>query len=59
MTERQWLRGPAIASRARRKVCFPSGGTECAAWHYAPFLGAHERAVQAELSFLRQNLLEA
>jgi pimeloyl-ACP methyl ester carboxylesterase len=27
--------------------------------HYAPFLGAHERAVQAELSFLRQNLLEA
>ena len=27
--------------------------------HYAPFLGAHERAVQAELSFLRQTLLEA
>ncbi len=27
--------------------------------HYAPFLGAHERAVQAELSFLRRNLLEA
>jgi pimeloyl-ACP methyl ester carboxylesterase len=27
--------------------------------HYAPFLGVHERAVQAELSFLRQNLLEA
>jgi len=27
--------------------------------HYAPFLGAHERAVQAELSFLRQNRLEA
>jgi uncharacterized protein len=24
--------------------------------HYAPFLGAHERAVQAELSFLRHNL---
>jgi len=34
MTEPQWLRGPAIASRARRKVCFSSGGTECAAWFY-------------------------
>ena len=34
MTERQWLRGPGIASRARQKVCFPSGGTECAAWFY-------------------------
>jgi uncharacterized protein len=35
MTERQWLRGPEIASRARQKVRFPSGGTECAAWFYA------------------------
>ena len=34
MTERQWLRGPGIASRVRQKVCFPSGGIECAAWFY-------------------------
>ena len=34
MTERQWLRGPGIASRARQKVRFSSGGTECAAWFY-------------------------
>src|SRR6516225_6665604 len=34
MTERQWLRGPGIASRARQKVRFSSGGTECAAWYY-------------------------
>ena len=34
MTERQWLPGPGIASRARQKVCFPSGGTKCAAWFY-------------------------
>src|SRR5271169_2729237 len=34
MTERQYLRGPGIAFRARQKVCFPSGGTECAAWFY-------------------------
>ena len=34
MTQRQWLRGPGIASRARQKVYFSSGGTECAAWFY-------------------------
>ena len=34
MTEQQWLRGPAIATRARQKVRFSSGGTECAAWFY-------------------------
>ena len=34
MTERRWLRGPGIASRVREKVCFSSGGTECAAWFY-------------------------
>jgi len=34
MTERQWLHGPGIASRVRQKVCFPSGGIECAAWFY-------------------------
>ena len=34
MTERQWLPGPGIASRARQKVCFSSGSTECAAWFY-------------------------
>jgi hypothetical protein len=25
--------------------------------HYEPFLGGHERAVEAELSFLRRHLL--
>src|SRR5579871_1490645 len=34
MTERQWLDGPAIASRPRHKVRLASGGTDCAAWFY-------------------------
>ena len=34
MTEQQYLCGPGIACRARQQVCFPSGGTECAAWFY-------------------------
>src|SRR5215472_899008 len=34
MTERQWLPGSGIASRARQKVRFSSGDTECAAWFY-------------------------
>ena len=39
MTERQWLRGPGIASRARQKVRLSSGGTECAAWFYPGTIG--------------------
>jgi hypothetical protein len=42
----------------RQKIRFASGGTECAGGHYEPFLGGHEQAVEAELSFLRRNLLE-
>jgi uncharacterized protein len=35
MTTQQWAgNGPRNASRARQKVHFPSGGTECAAWFY-------------------------
>ena len=48
------LAGPAVraASRAPRAelVRMPGG-------HYEPFLGGHERAVEAELSFLRRHLL--
>jgi uncharacterized protein len=46
---------PAVraARRAPRAelVCLPGG-------HYEPFLGGHERAVEAELSFLRRHLVE-
>ena len=49
------LAGPAAraASRAARAelVRLPGG-------HYAPFLDAHEQAVEAELSFLRRHVLE-
>jgi fermentation-respiration switch protein FrsA (DUF1100 family) len=43
------------ARRAPRAelVRLPTGG------HYEPFLGGHERAVEAELSFLRRHLLGA
>jgi uncharacterized protein len=34
MTQQQWLRGPGVASRARQKIRFSSGGAECAAWFY-------------------------
>ena len=48
------LAGPAVraARRAARAelVRLPGG-------HYAPFLDAHEQAVEAELSFLRRHLL--
>jgi hypothetical protein len=48
------LAGPAVrvAGRAPRAelVRMPGG-------HYEPFLGGHERAVEAELSFLRRHLL--
>ena len=48
------LAGPAVraADRAPRAelVRMPGG-------HYEPFLGGHERAVEAELSFLRRHLL--
>jgi fermentation-respiration switch protein FrsA (DUF1100 family) len=48
------LAGPAVraASRAPRGelVRMPGG-------HYEPFLGGHERAVEAEMSFLRRHLL--
>jgi hypothetical protein len=27
--------------------------------HYEPFLGGHEKAVEAQLSFLRRHLLES
>ena len=47
------LAAPAVraASRAPRGelVRMPGG-------HYEPFLGGHERAVEAELSFLRRHL---
>jgi len=49
------LAGPAVgaAQRApRAEVIRIPGG------HYDPFLGGHEQAVEAELSFLRQHLLE-
>jgi len=44
--------GVRAASRAPRGelVRMPGG-------HYEPFLGGHERAVEAELSFLRRHLL--
>ena len=48
------LAGPAVraAGRApRAKLARMPGG------HYEPFLGGHERAVEAELSFLRRHLL--
>jgi pimeloyl-ACP methyl ester carboxylesterase len=48
------LARPAVraAGRAPRAelVRMPGG-------HYEPFLGGHERAVEAELSFLRRHLL--
>jgi pimeloyl-ACP methyl ester carboxylesterase len=50
------LAGPAVqaAGRAPRGelVRLPGG-------HYAPFLDAHEQAVEAEVSFLRRHLLES
>jgi pimeloyl-ACP methyl ester carboxylesterase len=49
------LAGPAVAAANRAPrgelVRMPGG-------HYEPFLGGHERAVEAELSFLRRHLLE-
>jgi fermentation-respiration switch protein FrsA (DUF1100 family) len=52
--DRSVLAGPAVraAGRAPRAelVRMPGG-------HYEPFLGGHERAVEAELSFLRRHLL--
>jgi pimeloyl-ACP methyl ester carboxylesterase len=49
------LAGPAVAAANRSPrgelVRMPGG-------HYEPFLGGHERAVEAELSFLRRHLLE-
>jgi fermentation-respiration switch protein FrsA (DUF1100 family) len=48
------MAAPAVraAGRAPRAelVRLPGG-------HYEPFLGGHERAVEAELSFLRRHLL--
>jgi fermentation-respiration switch protein FrsA (DUF1100 family) len=49
------LPGPAVRA-ARRAPCgelvrMPGG-------HYEPFLGGHERAAEAELSFLRRHLLD-
>jgi alpha-beta hydrolase superfamily lysophospholipase len=53
--DRSALAEPAVraARRAPRAelVRIPGG-------HYQPFLGGHERAVEAELSFLRRHLLE-
>jgi pimeloyl-ACP methyl ester carboxylesterase len=49
------LAGPAVgaANRAPRGelVQLPGG-------HYEPFLGQHEQAIEAELSFLRRHLLD-
>ncbi|MDR2986292.1 MAG: alpha/beta hydrolase [Nocardiopsaceae bacterium] len=50
------LPGPAVAAahRApRAELVRLAGG------HYAPFLDGHEQAVEAELGFLRRNLLDA
>jgi fermentation-respiration switch protein FrsA (DUF1100 family) len=52
--DRTALAGPAVsaANRApRAELVRMSGG------HYEPFLGGHEEAVEAELSFLRRHLL--
>ena len=53
--DRTALPGPAIraARRAPRGelIRLPGG-------HYAPFLEQHERAVEAQLDFLRRHLLE-
>jgi uncharacterized protein len=53
--DRSALAGPAVRAAGRAPgaelVRLPGG-------HYAPFLGAHEQAVAAELSFLRRHLLE-
>jgi fermentation-respiration switch protein FrsA (DUF1100 family) len=52
--DRSALAGPAIRAAGRAPgaelVRLPGG-------HYAPFLDAHEQAVAAEVSFLRQHLL--
>ncbi|GAA1638422.1 alpha/beta hydrolase [Kribbella alba] len=49
------LAAPAVAAAGRAPqaelVRMPGG-------HYEPFLGGHEQAVEAELSFLRRHLLE-
>jgi pimeloyl-ACP methyl ester carboxylesterase len=49
------LPGPAIRAAQRAPhaelVRLPGG-------HYAPFMDAHEQAVDAELSFLRKHLLD-
>jgi len=49
------LAGPAVRAAQRAPgaelVRLPGG-------HYEPFLGGHERAVEAELSFLRRHLLD-
>jgi pimeloyl-ACP methyl ester carboxylesterase len=47
---------PAPALRAAR-LAPRSELLELSGRHYAPFLGEHERAVEAELSFLRRHLL--
>ena len=52
-TSRRWPRPPSARPAGRRAaelVRMPGG-------HYEPFLGGHERAVEAELSFLRRHLL--
>jgi pimeloyl-ACP methyl ester carboxylesterase len=54
--DRSVLAAPAVRvaerARAAELVRLPGG-------HYAPFLAAHEAAVEAELSFLRRHLLVA
>jgi fermentation-respiration switch protein FrsA (DUF1100 family) len=53
--DRTALPGPAAraaARAARGEIVRMPGG------HYEPFLAGHERAVEAQLAFLRQNLLE-
>jgi hypothetical protein len=52
--DRSALAGPAIRAAGRAPgaelIRLPGG-------HYAPFLDAHEQAVAAEVSFLRQHVL--
>ena len=50
----------ALAAPAVRAVNRAPRGTlvRMAGGHYEPFLGGHEQAVEAELSFLRRQLLD-
>ena len=51
--------GAGRARRPRRRSALPAASSSgCPGGHYEPFLGGHEQAVEAELSFLRRHLLD-